>query len=128
VAWSGTSLARLPRVVFGIIAGLTAVAFVATGVMMHNFQKAWDILTGSLSPFGRHDWVSFPLAVLGYLFVPTAIALILTDQMTRFTRSRLVTLPEAKDKIADMVEHIRSVAEAAAAAKAAAPGTGNKPV
>jgi hypothetical protein len=99
--FTGDRLAYVPRYVFGGILVVTAIVFILAAALM-GFQRAWEILTAIQSPFGKDKGVGFPLSVLGYVFVPTAIGLAVTEEVSRFVRRRLTTVPEARDAITEI--------------------------
>jgi len=68
---------------------ICSVLFILSGVSLHSFNLAWDIARGASSPFGYHNWLAVVLSVLGYLFVPVFIGLIVTEGLTRFVQRRL---------------------------------------
>jgi len=71
-----------------IVAAITAVLFVAAGILIGDFGRAWDVLSGTCSPFGAWSTLTVPLSVLGYLVLPVFIALAVTDGLTSFIRHR----------------------------------------
>jgi hypothetical protein len=127
--WTGDRLALLPRLVFLVVVLITTGVFVGVGWSMHNFHEAWNILLAIDSPSGKHSVFRFALSALGYLLLPTVIGLAVADSITRFTRKRLLTAPEAKAQIGEIVqEHLHAREEAACPnteriAKSDKPGT-----
>jgi hypothetical protein len=101
---SGKTLSRIPGWTLGAVVAVAACLFVAAGLAMGDFQRAWDILTGAVGPFGGKDaGLGVALSAVGYLLLPAVIGLAIADGVTRFTRKHLMTLPEAKAEIADLV-------------------------
>jgi hypothetical protein len=101
---SGKTLSRIPGCILVAVVVVAACLFMAAGVEMHDFQRAWNILTGAVGPFGGRDaGLGVALAAVGYLLLPAVIALAIADGVTRFTRKHLVTLPEAKAEIGQMI-------------------------
>ncbi len=121
---SGKTLSRIPAWILGAVVVVAAVLFVAAGIAMDDFQRAWDILTGTVGPFGGKDsGLGVALAGVGYLLLPAAIALAIADGVTHFTRKHLKTLPEAKEEIGELIATALRDQAAAATAATAATGT-----
>lgn len=107
--WEGKDLARLPVYVLGGVVGVTAAIFLASWVVMDGgFQQAWEILVGLRSPYGQASGLGVVLSALGYIAVPTMIGIGVADGITRFTRHRLQSLPEAKEEVNEIVEEDKS--------------------
>ena len=101
---TGDKLARLPLIIFLVVFATTSVLFVIAGLAMNDFERAWNILIGATAPFGRDSALGVALSVLGYLLIPAVVGLVVADGIVRFTRKRLLTLPEAKEEIREMLE------------------------
>jgi hypothetical protein len=101
--WTGARLARLPRYVFEGILGITVVVFAVVACVV-GFERAWEVLIGVKAPFGKDRGFEVALSLLGYVFVPTAIALAVTDSIVRFQRQRLISLSEAHTIIGEIVQ------------------------
>jgi hypothetical protein len=101
----GRDLIRLPLYVFLVVALLTGVVFLISGIVMDGgFKRAWEILLGIHTPFGQASGLGVALSALGYLFVPTVIGLVVADGITRFTEYRLTTVDEAAERIAARIK------------------------
>jgi hypothetical protein len=101
--WTGVRLARLPRYIFAGILGITVAAFALVACVV-GFERAWEVLIGIKAPFGKDRGLEVALSLLGYVFVPTAIALAVTDSIVRFQRRRLISLSEAHTIIGEIVQ------------------------
>src|SRR5690349_14309225 len=88
------------------VVGLTLAVFIAVGIFVEGgFEHAWNVMLGIDAPFGgQAAALAVLLSVLGYIAVPTVIGLAVADGLTRFTRRRLLTTPEAEADIRDMVK------------------------
>jgi hypothetical protein len=103
--WTGDRIARFPRYVLLVAALVTALVFVAAGLAMDGgFERAWEILLGLHSPFGRVSGLGVALSAVGYLVVPTVIGVAVADGIAQFTRRRLMTVPEAEARVQELVE------------------------
>jgi len=100
---NGDRLAVFPRYVFGAVLIVTALVFIAVAATL-GFQQAWEILTVTRAPFGKDQGFAFALSLLGYVLVPTAIALVITEEVNRFIHKRLTSVPEARTVIKDIVK------------------------
>ncbi len=105
--WTGARIARVPLYVFAVVAVVTAVVF-AAGAFAIGFQNAWEVLTATKSPFGHYRGLTFALSLLGYVFVPAVIGLIVADWTTRFQRKRLTTITEAREAIGEFVKEAKA--------------------
>jgi hypothetical protein len=63
--------------------------FVLCALLLHSFNLAWDIASGTSSPFGHNCWLAVVLSAVGYLIVPVLIGLAVTEGLTRFVERRL---------------------------------------
>jgi hypothetical protein len=105
--WTGDRIARVPRYVFVVVAGIAVVVFTVAAFAI-GFQNAWEVLTATKSPFGHDRGLGFALSGVGYVFVPTVIGLIVADWITRFQRKRLTTVPEAREAIGEFVKEAKA--------------------
>jgi hypothetical protein len=97
---TGERLARVPSYVFVAVVVVTGLVFGISGLVMDGgFQRAWEILLALRSPFGQASGLGVALSALGYVAVPAVIGLVVADGITRFTRRRLLTTPEARAEI-----------------------------
>lgn len=127
---SETTLRRLPVYAFLGIVGVTAVLFVLAGVFLHDFDRAWNILIGIRTPFQcGYPGITLPLSAMGYLLVPAAVALVVSDAVTRTIRRHTQPLSDAVADIGGDLTKLDQRAKAAqetANAAAVAAGVGDK--
>ena len=67
---------------------------------IHNFGLAWSILEGTKSSFTHASWVTLPLSILGYAFVPSIIGIVVGTVVQRMVRSSLTSTTVVKGEIA----------------------------
>lgn len=94
-----TALRDLPWRLLLSVLTVTAALFLIAGAATGDFGRAWDVLAGSRSPWGAWSWLTAPLSVLGYLFLPVLIALGVTDGVARYTRRRLRDSPAIEEDL-----------------------------
>ena len=95
--WTGQRLENLPRYLFIAVVIVTALTFRASRPpygrlrdrLGHPYWTAQPVWHWKLGSRGSPVFV-------GYLFLPAVLGLILADAVTRFTRRRLMTLPDPR--------------------------------
>jgi hypothetical protein len=85
---------------------LLAFFFVATGWAGHDFGKAFEIMTGTYSPFWTESgWASVTLAVLGWLLIPAVSGAVIAAVLESGWRPP--TPQQAADKTVEDLDRAR---------------------
>ena len=88
---------RTPILAFGIICLVVVPTFVVVGLVSDDFGYAWNVVAGIEEPFDA-KWPAFSvvLSVLGYLFMPVAIGIIVGVVIQERVRNSYITTEEAR--------------------------------
>jgi hypothetical protein len=103
---------RVPLILLATVFGVTGIIFVIAGGLTGNWYRAWDVISGTSSPFkGSYPEIFLILSVLGYLLVPATIGIYIVDAVSRFISRRVKTLKDATDNIEVRLSAFQAIAD-----------------
>lgn len=82
-----------------------------SSLLYDDAGRAWEVFIGITAPWSNSWWTSavgVVLSTVGYLIVPTTIALLVTFLIETWVRDRRIPLAQVQDEIEAEIDRARS--------------------
>jgi hypothetical protein len=98
----GTTLYNTPLILGAVVTLLALGLFLACGAETGDWYRALGVVELRRDPSGPLAGVTVPLSIMGYLLIPTFIALIVTSSVQAFVTKRTVTRAELDRRLFEL--------------------------